>query len=97
MIILAGIALGEGKGQGKPKIMKIGGLPNLFGVAVYSFMCHHSLPSLVTPMSRKKNIYWLLFADYGLILSFYLLLSFTGSYTFQKLKDIYTLNFQQQK
>ena len=30
----------------KPPMARIGGLPNLFGVCVYSFMCHHSLPSL---------------------------------------------------
>ncbi len=31
-----------------PPVMRIDGLPNLFGVCVYSFMCHHSLPSLGT-------------------------------------------------
>jgi amino acid permease len=97
MIILAGIALGGGKGKGHPPAVNFNGLPNLFGVCVYSFMCHHSLPTLITPIARKRKIYWLLFSDYGLILGFYLLLSFTGSYTFDVLQDMYTLNFQPQK
>ena len=97
MIVMATIALSEGKGQGHPSAVNIAGLPNLFGVCVYSFMCHHSLPTLITPISKKKNIYWLIFSVYILILGFYLLLSFTGSYTFDVLQDMYTLNFQQQK
>lgn len=97
MIVLAAIALSEGKGRGHPSVVNISGLPNLFGVCVYSFMCHHSLPTLITPITKKKNIYWLIFSAYILILGFYLLLSFTGSYTFDVLQDIYTLNFQQQK
>lgn len=61
------------------------------------FRCHHSLPSLITPISKKKKIYWLVFADYLLILVFYLLLSFTGVFAFNDIKDIYTLNFQRDK
>ena len=97
MIVLAGVALGQGKGRGKPNKFVISGLPNLFGVCVYSFMCHHSLPTLITPISRKGNIYRLIFANYLLILAFYLLLSFTGTYTFADLQDIYTLNFQEDR
>ena len=32
--------------RGYPPVADFGGVPNLFGVCVYSFMCHHSLPSL---------------------------------------------------
>ena len=31
-----------------PPVANFGGIPNMFGVCVYSFMCHHSLPSLGT-------------------------------------------------
>jgi hypothetical protein len=97
MIVLAAIALGHGRGRGNPSKLSISGLPNLFGVSVYSFMCHHSLPTLITPISSKKNIYRMIGGNYILILAFYLLLSFTGTYTFPDLRDIYTLNFQQEK
>merc|ERR1712223_1759199 len=57
-------------------------------------MCHHSLPGLGTPVSNKRRLYPLILADYGLILSFYFLLAFTGIFAFTDLNDLYTLNFQ---
>ncbi|KAL3202355.1 hypothetical protein MRX96_042520 [Rhipicephalus microplus] len=89
MILLCALALGQGKGQGHPAMAVPTGLPNLFGVCVYSFMCHHSLPSLVTPWREKRHLFPLLAADYTLILGFYTLLSFTGIFTFPELHDIY--------
>lgn len=77
-----------------PSPALISGVPNLFGVCVYSFMCHHSLPSLVTPIADKRNLYPLIMADYFLILGFYFLLAFTGIFAFNDLNDLYTLNFQ---
>ncbi len=47
MVTLACIRLAEGVvAEPRPPIANPVGLPNLFGVCVYSFMCHHSLPSL---------------------------------------------------
>ncbi|CAG2183401.1 unnamed protein product, partial [Oppiella nova] len=60
-------------------------------------MCHHSLPSLVTPISNKSRIFVLILTDYIMILCFYCLLSFTGIFAFNHLEDIYTLNFQIEK
>ena len=77
-----------------PPTANIDGLPNLFGVCVYSFMCHHSLPSLITPISQKKRLYPLILGDYVIIMSFYFLLAFTGIFAFRELNDLYTLNFQ---
>ena len=94
MITLAAVALIQGRGKGHPRQAVVAGLPNLFGVCVYSFMCHHSLPTLITPVSDKRHVYRVILATYALILAFYLLLSFTGAYTFADLQDIYTLNFQ---
>ena len=45
MITLAGLRLSKGK-IFNPPVSDFSGVPNLFGVCVYSFMCHHSLPSL---------------------------------------------------
>lgn len=94
MIVLCALVLGRGEGQGRPPLAAPVGLPNLFGVCVYSFMCHHSLPSLVTPWKDKSRLFSLLAADYLVILGFYTLLSFTGIFTFPQLNDMYTLNFQ---
>uniref|UniRef100_A0A3P9HLF6 Transmembrane protein 104 n=1 Tax=Oryzias latipes TaxID=8090 RepID=A0A3P9HLF6_ORYLA len=56
MIVLALIRIGKGTGEGRPPLANLRGVPNLFGVCVYSFMCQHSLPSLVTPISEKKRL-----------------------------------------
>ncbi|RWS08962.1 transmembrane protein 104-like protein [Dinothrombium tinctorium] len=94
MITLSVISLAEGRNKGRPSVAKFAGIPSLFGICVYSFMCHHSLPSLITPISNKKNLFLLLISDYGVILLFYCLLSFTGIYTFRHVQDMYTLNFE---
>ncbi len=93
MIVLAVIRLAKGKAEGHPKAADISGVPVLFGVCVYSFMCHHSLPSLVTPIRKKSQLLGLFAADYTLILAFYSVLSFTAIYAFSSLSDLYTLNF----
>ncbi|KAG8006543.1 hypothetical protein GBF38_020991 [Nibea albiflora] len=95
MIILALIRIGKSSGEGHPPVASLSGVPNLFGVCVYSFMCQHSLPSLVTPISDKKRVGTLVFLDYVLILGFYVLLSFTAIFCFKSslLHDMYTLNF----
>ncbi|XP_043208660.1 transmembrane protein 104-like isoform X1 [Amphibalanus amphitrite] len=94
MVVLALRRLvAAGRPLGHPPAFRPAGLPTLFGVCVYSFMCHHSLPSLITPISNKSRITALLAADYVLILAFYLLLAFTGIFAFPSLYDLYTLNF----
>lgn len=93
MVALAILKLVNGS-PASPPTSRISGLPNLFGVCVYSFMCHHSLPGLVTPISNKKKLYSLILGDYTLILCFYFLLAFTGIFAFRDINDLYTLNFQ---
>lgn len=94
MIILTSIYLGQGKGQGHPVVANIAGVPSLFGVCVYSFMCHHSLPSLITPIKKKSRLLTILAGNYSLILVFYLVLSFTAVFSFHNIEDLYTLNFK---
>ncbi|XP_068387041.1 transmembrane protein 104 isoform X1 [Eschrichtius robustus] len=95
MIVLALVRIGHGRGEGHPPLADFSGVRNLFGVCVYSFMCQHSLPSLVTPVSSKRHLTRLVFLDYVLILAFYGLLSFTAIFCFRgdSLLDMYTLNF----
>ena len=57
MISWAVLKLADGENQGHPPIAKLTKLPELFGVCVYSFMCHHSLPSLITPIQNKKSLF----------------------------------------
>jgi len=59
-------------------------LPKLFGAATYSFMCHHSLPSIVFPIAAdsRRNIMKIIAADYVAILSCYLLLCITAFFAF---------------
>lgn len=78
-----------------PHLAEFSGFPILFGVSIYSFMCQHSLPGMVTPMRTKKNISVLLLLEFSVILSFYVLVAYTGAFTYpyNALNDIYTLNF----
>lgn len=73
---------------------RVQGVPNFFGVCIYAFMCHHSLPSIITPMRHKEQYKTLFVIVYACIMIFYLLLSYTGVFAFgDKLEDFYTLNF----
>ena len=96
MVIIAIVQLGQGKvANPLPPAATIEGFPVLFGVSIYAFMCHHSLPGMITPMRTKKNILILTAVDFALILVFYLLLAYTGAFRFnsKELQDLYTLNF----
>ncbi|KAG6541879.1 hypothetical protein Mapa_016707 [Marchantia paleacea] len=53
---------------------RFGALPNLFGGAVYSFMCHHSIPGIITPIANKKSIMKITGIVFGLIFVIYIAL-----------------------
>lgn len=93
MIGIAVYRLIVGGSKGHPPVANFIGVPALFGACVYSFMCHHSLPSLVAPISNKHGLKQLLSLDYILISTFYLCLALTGAFAFANLEDLYTLNF----
>lgn len=94
MILLAVIDMASGqRAEPLPPPAKFEGFPVLFGVSIYSFMCQHSLPGMITPMKSKKHVFWMTLGDFSLILFFYLLLAYTGAFRFTNLQDIYTLNF----
>lgn len=95
MIILVIVQIGLGQNRaGSLSLANPQGLPALFGISIYSFMCHHSLPGMVTPMSTKRHLYKLLMVDFIVILALYMLLSYTAVFRFGSLlQDLYTLNF----
>ena len=94
MVAFASIVLCKHEGTGNPPIASFSGIPTLFGVSIYSFMCHHSLPSLITPISNKSRLTSLFACDYALIVVFYSVLSLTGMFSTSNIFDLYTLNFQ---
>lgn len=86
----------EGKGKGNPIIGgNLHGLPMLFGCSIYSFMCHHSLPGMITPVNQKRKFLRYLGYAYLVILMFYSFMCVTAILCFDnsKLQDMYTLNF----
>ena len=94
MITLAIIRIANGH-RSLPSMAKFSGLPSLFGISIYSFMCQHSLPGIVTPIRQKKGVYWLLGDDFIVVLLFYLVLSITGAIAFEpsEMHQLYTLDF----
>ncbi|VDM46383.1 unnamed protein product [Toxocara canis] len=93
MIILASIRLGVKGSPSIPEPVIASGFGSLFGTTVYAFMCHHSLPSLITPMSNKRHIMWGVLMVYICVLLFYVALAMTGAFAFEDIYDVYPLNF----
>ncbi|XP_075231085.1 transmembrane protein 104 homolog isoform X2 [Lycorma delicatula] len=96
-IVMIGLAirrlLSPNEKHGSPATAQLSGIPVLFGSCIYSFMCHHSLPGLISPITNKSNLNKALAADYFLVLSFYLTLALTSVFAFPELHELYTLNF----
>ncbi|EYC01960.1 hypothetical protein Y032_0103g3563 [Ancylostoma ceylanicum] len=82
MIVLAIVQIANEGPAITPPPVDIHGFGSLFGVTVYSFMCHHSIPSLITPMTSKSHVFLKLFCVYIMVMAFYFTLSMTGSFAF---------------
>jgi len=80
--------------HGNPNIANFSTAPAVFGVSVYAFMCHHSIPGLVSPIKDKSKVAAIMASDYLLIALFYLILAFTGIFAFPVVPDLYTLVFK---
>uniref|UniRef100_A0A8R1I8C9 Aa_trans domain-containing protein n=1 Tax=Caenorhabditis japonica TaxID=281687 RepID=A0A8R1I8C9_CAEJA len=93
MISLATVQLSSEGAAAHPPAYNFHGFGSLFGCAVYAFMCHHSIPSLITPMRTKDHVFGKIAVVYGIVGVFYFTLSLTGAFTFAHVQDIYTLNF----
>ena len=95
MVVLALVQIGKGKETHRARIFDIKNLPNFFGVAVYSFMCQHSLPSIITPVTNKKRINSVIMLDFILVATFYFILVLSAIFAFPPtMDDLYTLNFE---
>eukprot|EP01100_Stratorugosa_tubuloviscum_P012843 TRINITY_DN620_c0_g4_i1.p1 TRINITY_DN620_c0_g4~~TRINITY_DN620_c0_g4_i1.p1 ORF type:complete len:484 (-),score=141.89 TRINITY_DN620_c0_g4_i1:111-1562(-) len=89
------------------KVFDVKEVASLFGVSIYAFMCHHSLPAIVSAIANKNYIVKMFCADFFTVFSVYLLLTYTAMFAFGKLVDVgcetsypcsiispYNLNFQ---
>ena len=81
MIVLSIMRISGGHSV-TPAAANMAGVPNLFGAAVYSFMCQHSLPALLTPVRKKSDLTKMLMGDFIVVLFFYLLLCITTAFCF---------------
>ncbi|OTF76902.1 hypothetical protein BLA29_008806 [Euroglyphus maynei] len=61
-------------------------------------MCHHSVPSIVTPIRNKRKLFTAISIDYILVLGFYIIIALTAIFAFGgNIQQVYTLNFQVDK
>jgi amino acid permease len=93
MIVMASTQLLQTGPKGNPPAANPRSFGSLFGVAVYAFMCHHSIPGLVHPIRDKSELSTKLASVYAIVYLFYCALSMTGSFAFAHVQDIYTINF----
>jgi len=93
MIILAFLRIN--KRTTPVKQFEISELPNFFGVALYAFMCQHSIPAVTTPVSNKRHLTKFLAVDFVAVMGFYCLLLMSSVFGFnaEDIDDVYTLNF----
>jgi len=108
MIIVASIApfgIAKGSISRSPSVLleqnDLSALPRLFGVAIYSFMCHHSIPSMIFPIQdlNSTDLGLLLRRTYTAVLVVYLAFTLTATFRFppDHIHDLYTLNFAHYK
>ncbi|KAK5584866.1 hypothetical protein RB653_006484 [Dictyostelium firmibasis] len=69
MIILSIIFIAQGNGASIKQVpmFNISELASIFGVSIYSFMTHHSIPGFLTPISKKDRLFTLMGLDFILV------------------------------
>lgn len=68
-------------------------MPQLIGATVYAFMCHHSIPSVISPIKNKNKILLKVAAIFLLVFTLLMCLCMTGVFAFPKVNELYTINF----
>lgn len=85
--------------SGAPPAIELKGMTIMFGVSIYSFMCQHSLPSLISPIADQTKLTRMLFLVFSVVALFYYALVFTAIIRFPSAilksskNDVYTLVF----
>ncbi|KAF0717701.1 Aste57867_2150 [Aphanomyces stellatus] len=98
MIVLAGVGISSGQGRPTADIVAYENLsyvPNFFGICIYSFMCHHSLPGIIAPISTKRSVRYILASAFIAVFVLYIVLACSATFRFrpEDIQDVYTLNF----
>ncbi|KII63991.1 Transmembrane protein 104 [Thelohanellus kitauei] len=79
--------------------IRAAGIPNFFGVTLYSFMCQHSLPSMVNYVKNKgAKFNYLILLSMCAAFVLYLSTVLTASFAFKgsELHSIYSMNFDKE-
>lgn len=94
MVILAIMRLiSPTKEHGSTPVASFIDFPRLIGASIYAFMCHHSIPSVISPIKNKHKILLKVAANFLFIYFLYMCLCMTGAFAFPKVDDLYTINF----
>uniref|UniRef100_A0AAV1T5E8 Amino acid transporter transmembrane domain-containing protein n=1 Tax=Peronospora matthiolae TaxID=2874970 RepID=A0AAV1T5E8_9STRA len=99
MIVLASVGIARGHGRSVADVVsyeKPSNIATFFGVCIYSFMCHHSVPGLVAPITNKSKVGTVLISAFMAVLSVYFVLCASATFRFkpEDVQDVYTLNFK---
>ncbi|KAL4119671.1 hypothetical protein QTP88_012463 [Uroleucon formosanum] len=94
MVVLATIRLiSPTQKHGYTPASNLIAMPQLMGASIYAFMCHHSIPSVISPIKNKNNILLKVAANFLLVYTLYMCLCMTGVFAFPKVNELYTINF----
>lgn len=99
MIVLAVIGITHGHGRSIADVVKYekpANIATFFGVCIYSFMCHHSVPGLVAPITNKSKVTVVLASAFMAVFCVYFVLCASATFRFlpENVEDVYTLNFK---
>jgi len=69
----------------------------LLGMAVFAFMCHHSLPSVILPLTDKRKTLQVVLVDYVIVLLYNGIIVFSAvlNKPASAISQLYTLNFSE--
>jgi len=69
----------------------------LLGMAVFAFMCHHSIPSVILPLRDKRKTLQVVLVDYVIVLLYNSIIVFSAvlNKPASAISQLYTLNFSQ--
>lgn len=94
MVVLATIRLfSPTEEHGHTPMANVIAMPQLIGASIYAFMCHHSVPSVISPIKNKTRILLKVAANFLFIYTLYMCLCLTGVFAFPKVDELYTINF----
>lgn len=79
--------------HGNPPVSNFIAMPQLIGASIYAFMCHHSIPSVISPIKNKNKILLKVAANFLFVYILYMCLCMTGIFAFPKVDELYTINF----